>query len=257
MLILIPKELLYDTIDSMVWSYTRLNSFYICKRAWYLNYVLKVDNKENFFSQYGILAHKTLEKYNKGELELFELSEYFNENYFNFITEQAPPNKYVDLNSSYYEKGIAFFNNFQGEEGETIGAEDSFEFFIKAHGKPRKIIGYIDRISKDKNGIVVTDYKSKGKFKNNKEMEEYCRQLYIYSIAIKEKYGEYPYKMVINQFKENKYICIDFNYKKLLECKKWIRNTIDLIFDECEFSKTENDFFCNYICGIGKDICSA
>ena len=253
---LLDKNLLNDFLDDMIWSYTRLNSFYVCKRGWYYTYILKNNPRENFFSQYGVLAHKTFEKYNKGELELFELKDFFNDNYYNFITEPAPPNKYIDLDSSYFEKGVSYFSKFQGEEGETLGAEEKIEFSIFAHGKDRKFIGYIDRISKDCNGLIITDYKSKGKFKSKKEIDEYSRQLYLYSIGVKEKYGVYPYKMIINQFKENRKIEIYFDENKISDCKQWVSDTIDLIFSECNFDKNENDFFCNYICSVGLDVCS-
>ena len=214
-----------------------------------------MNNRENFFSQYGTLAHKTLEKYNKGELEIFELKDYFSDNYNNYITESPPPNKYIDINDVYYEKGEMFFEKFQGNKDETISAEEPFSFYLTCDGKKRKIIGYIDRVSRDKNGIIVTDYKSKSKFKNKKELDEYARQLYIYAIAVKKKYGEYPYKLVFFQFKENKKIVLDFDIKKLNECKRWIRNTIRLIYKEMLFPKNENFFFCNYLCNIGLDYC--
>lgn len=254
-MVLLEQEIRHDIIDDMVWSFSRLNGFYTCKRAWYYTYIMKRSERENFFSQYGTFAHSVFEKYNKGELEIYELASYYNDNYYSNVTEEAPPNKYVDLNESYFNKGYDYFVNIKDNpDEEIIGAEVKFEFTIDVMDKPRKFIGYIDKVSRDKNGFVVTDYKSKGKFKNKEELHDYTRQLYIYAIALKEMYGEYPYKLVFEQFKENITQEICFNEKDLEETYDWIRNTIRLIYDEIDFPKTQNDFFCSYLCSA-RDTC--
>ena len=67
-------------------------------------------------------------------------------------------------------------------------------------------------------------------------------------------YGEYPYKLVFEQFKENITQEICFNEEDLEETYDWIRNTIRLIYDEIDFPKTQNDFFCSYLCSA-RDTC--
>lgn len=247
-MILLEKTILHDLIDDMTWSFSRLNSFYKCKRSWYYTYIMKAPSKDNFFSQYGTFVHSIFEKYNKDELEIFELKDYYVENFYNFITESAPPNKYVDLKESYFEKGYNFFSNFNGFNDKTVGAEVSFEINFNFNSINRKIVGFIDRVSVDENGLVVTDYKSKSKFKNKKELKEYARQLYIYSIAVKEKYGKYPYKMIFNQFNEGKEVEIKFNKEDLDETIQWVEETLKNIYEEDTFDMNYNDFFCNWLC---------
>lgn len=254
MFILPEKSFINDIIDDMKWSFSRLNSFYSCPRSWFYTYIMKMNEKENFFSQYGTFAHSIFEKYNKEELEIFELGNYFANNYENNVTIEAPPNKYVNLNESYFEKGYNYFNNFEGNDDKTIGSELEFSFDLFAYGKKRKFVGFIDRVSEDENGIIITDYKSKGKFKSKEELNNYARQLYIYSIAVKQKFGKYPYKLVFNQFKENKIVEIDFDIEELKNTVKWINKTFELIYNEVDFKKNENDFFCYWLCSC-KDIC--
>lgn len=244
-----------DILDNMNWSFSRLNSFYSCKRNWYYNYIMKKESSDNFFSQYGTFAHKIFEYYNKGKIELFEMSKYYSDNFNNEITMDAPPNKFVDLKESYFKKGYNYFVNFNGYCDEFVGSEVPFDINIKAYNKERRFIGYIDRISKDENGYIITDYKSKGKFKSQEELKEYTRQLYIYAIALKEMYNEYPYKLVFEQFKEGITIEQPFVVDNLKETKKWISSTIKSIYAEKDFPKKENDFFCQYLCGIGIDNC--
>lgn len=255
-MILLEKEMITDILDDMKeWSFSRLNSFYICKRAWYMTYIMRRSEKSSFFAQYGTFAHSIFEKYNKGELEIFELGDYYNEHYYENVTEQAPPNNFVDLNETYFNSGYDYFSSYAGNDDETIGAEVPFSFYINVLGKDRKIVGYIDRISKDDKGYIVTDYKSKGKFKNKDEIKKYARQLYMYCIAVKEKYGQYPYKMIFNQFRTGKIITIKFNEKDLNETIQWIKDTIELIYNESEFEPTKNDFWCEHICGVGLEEC--
>lgn len=250
------KELIFD-LDNMDWSFSRLNSFYNCPKQWYMNYILHYPKKNNFFSEYGSYIHGIMEKYNKNELEIFQLLDYYCENYDKNIVEQAPYNKFIDLNVLYYQKGYNFFDNFEEEKDVTIGAEVPFDFVITAFGKKRKILGFIDRVSKDNDGYIITDYKSKSKFKNKKEFKNYARQLYIYSIACKKIYGEYPKKLVFYHFKDNKKTIFDFKYEDMLETVLWIKDTIKNIYEEKEFVENYSDFYCKNLCNIGFDKCSS
>ena len=57
-------------------------------------------------------------------------------------------------------------------------------------------------ILKGQNGFNLTNiYRSfgKGKFKKG-EKEEYAKQLYLYALAVKRKYGEYPKYLFFNMF---------------------------------------------------------
>lgn len=252
---ILEREFINDILDDMTWSFSRLNSFYNCRRGWYCTYILKKQGKDNFFSQYGTFCHSIFEKYNNGEIEIFELSDFFEKNYYQNITMYAPPNKYVDLNDSYFKKGLNCFLNFNGYEDKCLGAEVPFEIIINVLGKDRKFIGYIDRVSRDEHGIIVSDYKSKSKFKNKEELEDYARQMYFYAIAVKEIYGEYPYKLIFDLFNSNQKVEIEFSESGLSETLDWINDTFSLIYNESEFLCSKNDFFCNYLCSTGLDYC--
>ena len=51
-------------------------------------------SENGFFGEYGSLIHKILEKYEKGELSLFELNDYYEEHFSEDVPHDAPPNKY-------------------------------------------------------------------------------------------------------------------------------------------------------------------
>ena len=84
-------------LDTMTWSFSRLNSYYNCAYEWYLHYVQCNKSENGFFGEYGSLINKILEKYEKGELSLFELNNYYEEHFSEDVPHEAPPNKFVDI----------------------------------------------------------------------------------------------------------------------------------------------------------------
>ncbi|MGN1156970.1 MAG: PD-(D/E)XK nuclease family protein, partial [Agathobacter sp.] len=56
-------------IDDMVWSYSRITSYETCPYRFFLTYILKLEKKRLFFSDYGSFIHSIIEKYLNGELK--------------------------------------------------------------------------------------------------------------------------------------------------------------------------------------------
>ena len=52
-------------LDTMTWSFSRLNAFYNCAYEFYLHYIECNKSENGFFGEYGSLIHKILEKYEK------------------------------------------------------------------------------------------------------------------------------------------------------------------------------------------------
>lgn len=240
----------------MTWSFSRINSFNNCKLAWYINYLSDEDIVEetNFFSEFGLFIHKIMEKYNKDELEIFELEDYYNKNYLDNIVHTPPSNKYIDLGDLYYQNGKDFLLSFNGYKDKTIGAEMGIKFRIPYISHQPEFIGYIDRLSRDENGIIITDYKSKSKFNSKKEKEHYLLQLYLYSYGIYNTYKEYPYKLRFDMFRSQIVIEELFNKNKMYHALDWVSESINSIYKEKQFlprtENTEKDFFCTYLCAF-------
>lgn len=236
-------------LDTFQWSFSRINAYKTCERMFYLTYIKCLKTSSGFFAEFGSFGHSLLEKYYKKELDFFKLSKEYAEKYHETIKTKAPPNPYVDLNKKYYDVGKEYFDNFEGifNDCEVLGVEEELKIKIEE----RDFIGYIDLILRDEYGIIIVDHKSKKMFESKKEKEEYLIQLYLYSIYIYEKYGEYPYKLVFNMFRENKIVEEKFDIKKLELAKKWVEDTISTIYKDLEFEVNKKEFFCNYICSVG------
>lgn len=235
-------------LDSFRWSFSSINAYKQCPAMFYKQYIECLKRTNNAFAEWGSFFHDLFEKYYKKELEFFELSLIYENEYSNNVRLKFPPNAYVNLNENYYKKGKEYLDNFEGdfEDCEILGIEQEIHLNIDGYN----FIGYIDLVLKDDKGIFIVDHKSKSKFKSKKEKKEYLRQLYLYSIYIHEKYGVYPYRLIFNMFKVNEKIDVNFDYKEYEDAKKWFIETIKDIYNDIEFKTQSDDFFCNWLCSV-------
>lgn len=251
-------------IDTMVWSFSRLSSYHQCPYGFYLKYIECNQGEPNFFGQYGSLIHTILEKYEKEELSLFEISQYYEENFDRAVTCDAPKNKYVDIRQSYYEKGLEYLDNIDLmlDKYEILGVEKEVTFNIGGY----EMIGYIDLLLRDKETqeITVLDHKSGSiKFKKNGEVSKteyehvlgFKRQLYLYSIAVIEEYKVKPRYLQWNLFKDRKWLTIDFKDEEFEDAKKWAEDTVKAIEKETAWLPSPSQYFCYNICDMRNCAC--
>ena len=247
-------------IDTMTWSFSRVNSFDTgCRFGWYLSYIERLGGAPGFFGAYGSFCHEILEKYFKGELNIFDLSQYYIDHFNEVVYMDAPPNNYVDLKESYYNKGLKFFNEFSPnmENYEIVGVEKKVEFEIEGY----PFVGYIDLLCRDKrdNKFVLIDHKSatikvlqSGAIskKDQHHFLEFKRQQYLYSKAVIEEFGADCVKeLKWNMFKDCTWLGCKWSKEEYQEALDWAVKTIHEIEEEDTWAmKEETDFFCNYLC---------
>ena len=242
----------------MVWSFSRLNSYYNCKHEWLNNYINCMEGKNSCFAEFGSLCHEVLEKYCKGELSLFAVSEYYNNHFDDIVVDEFPPNNYKDLRESYYESGLDYFDNIDLDldNYEILGVEKEISFTVGDY----QMMGYIDLLlrSKDTGNIIIVDHKSSNiKFtkggkpykKDTEHWQSFKRQLYLYAIPVIEEYGKVDF-LEWNMFRSKEIKRIPFSQEEFKEAQDWVIKTIDLIKQETEWSRKDDyDFYCNYLCG--------
>lgn len=249
-------------VDTMVWSFSRLNSFYNCKREWKLHYIDCNKSEGSAMAQFGSFVHKILEKYVKGELDFFELSDYYEQHFDEEVYLDFPPNKYVDLRESYYNKGAAYLENadLMLDQFDVLGVEKEVHFQID----DVELIGYIDLLLRDKitGEIIILDHKSatikilkSGKISKTDQghFESFKRQLYLYSMAVKEEYGDVAW-LEWNMFKDQQRIKIPWDEKEYDDAIKWAQDTVNAIREETEWEPKVDEFYCRYLCGM-RSIC--
>ena len=265
-------EIIADVSNVDRYSFSKLSTIHQCPYSYDLYYNQKIEGKSNGMAQCGSLVHSILERYFKEELLQFELADTF----LNEFDEKVPNGVYItfpngfkkDMTDKYKEQCVDFLSNFDEIEGlDVIGIEENFNLLTKIKDKSIILNGFIDIIAKDKDeNFYIIDWKSKSKFKNKKEIKEYARQLYLYSIYIKYKYGKMPKEIWFYQFRIGHIEKIVFNEEDFNEALEWTYNTVEKIENEqfflpINFSKfntpTElNDakFFCSNLCDYS-DIC--
>lgn len=228
------------------YSFTKLSSFHQCPYGYKLRYIDHNAGEGNAFSSYGSEIHSLLERYAKGEIDLWDLPHVYEWEFDSAVPEKFPYNKFTDLRESYYQQGLNFLNSFQGYDGcQILGIEQEFEIPIDDW----IFNGFIDLIIRDKDGtLILQDYKSKAKFKSAKEKHDYARQLYLYSMYVKEKFGVYPDKMRFLMFRSQKDEDIDFNIADLDEAIQWAKQTVKDIRECWVFLPKCESFYGNNLC---------
>lgn len=248
-------------IDAMQWSFSRVNSFDNgCRYEWKRHYIDCEPSKQSFYGAGGAFSHSVLEKYENGELDIWDLSPYFEEHFVEEVPYDAPPNKYKDIKQDYFEKILDYFDNIDLpiDKYEVVGVEKQVEFMIDKY----PFIGFIDLLLRDPadGKLILCDHKSSTiKLLKNGDISKsdqdhflaFKRQQYLYSKAIIEEFGEgFVKELWWNMFKDRKWIKIPFNTDEYHEAQDWALDTIHRIEKETEWLPNPQMFYCNYLCGV-------
>ena len=196
-------------------------------------------------------------------MSLFELNQYYEEHFNETIPHDAPPNKYIDIRQSYFDKGIDYLDNIDLDfsKYEILGVEKKVEFEL--FGK--KFIGFIDLLVRDKDSgeIIIIDHKSasikilkNGNISKSDQQHflDFRRQLYLYSIPIIEEYGSVS-RLKWNMFKDRKWIEIPWKKDEYDETIQWVKDTLELIAKETEWAPHPDPYYCRYLCGQRNNAC--
>ena len=255
----LTPEQIREKIDNMVWSFSRVNSASKCRYAWYKSYCEDDKGLPNAYAQFGTICHKTLEKYLKGELDMFSVSQYYQDHYSDYVTCDFPANKYVDLGQKTYDQGLDYFNNinFDFDRYEILGVEQ--ELLFKVGKYPFK--GYADAVYRDKKtgDIILRDHKTSS-FKylkdgsvsksNAEHFKEFRYQELLYCIPLIEKYGKVDY-LSWNMIRDQREIKIPFDPKEFKEAQEWCVNTIQELENEFLWAPdNSSSYWCNCICNV-------
>ena len=242
-----------DELKLTKYSFSKLKNFINCKYAFYRNYFENDrDTVENGTSEFGSFCHKILEMYERGELEDYEMLNYYLQHYDEEVKSsfviQLTEKFSKDFSSMYFEDGKSYFQNFTGFDNIKI-LESEYEFAENINNK-YLLVGKIDLVAEDEEGnLIVIDHKSKSKFKNKAELAEYAKQLYIYALAVKNKYGKFPQKLMFNMFRKGNWITIDFDMERYEETLKWVDDIVNEIEICMDFEPNGlGSFYCFNFC---------
>ena len=241
----------------MVWSYSRVSSFSECPYKWFLTYLYRdrdgrhLRKRSCFFAEYGSYIHLILQMYFRGLLRKEDLPTFYVRHFEKNVRAKAP-NRKIYLN--YFKQGFSYFEQLAFPEREIVGVEDQVGFTFA--GKP--FTGFIDLESRD-GRLIITDHKSRAlkprsnrskPTKSDMELDSYLRQLYVYSAAVQEKFGQYPDILEFNCFREQRLIQEPFDRKRYEQVQDWAKREIESI-TKCDTWEANPDYWrCNYLCDV-------
>ena len=222
-----------------------------------MKYIEHLDEEVGFYASYGSFMHKIIEMYYKGELNIEDMKIKFLFDFENNVVGSKPSETIV---SKYIKQGLEYLSSFKPFPFNNVGIEEKIDFRIENN----RFVCYIDFIGERNGDLYIIDHKSRDlkprSLKNNKsnlELDDVLVQLYIYSQAVKEKYGRYPKGLCINCFRTNTFIEEPFRMDKFEEALEWAKNGIRQIkqADESTFHPYIDYFKCNSICGLRDECC--
>jgi hypothetical protein len=244
-------------IDQMKFSYSNINSFHTCHYMWKLNYIDCLERKSSFFGNFGSYCHLILEKFFRDELEIWELAEYYKENYSKEITEFPPPYP-ANMGENYFQDGLKFFEDFEFDKSnyEILAIEDSFDTQYMGYNlviKPDMVL----KNRSNKNNILL-DYKT-SKLRGNekydkKKIDDYRKQLELYAYFL-----YFEKKIEINKLflwfirNDGRFVELNIDQSSIIDTLDWFKTTIENIKIETEWvanNTKENKFFCQQICSM-------
>lgn len=248
-----------DKIASMIWSYSRLSAFEQCKYAFFLKYIVEDDDaylaEGNYWADVGSFMHEILEKVFKGELKMIDASGYFIDHFDENVTYDAPPaiknNTYNACLEYLVNEDLNWMNQY-----EILGVELEVHFELEGY----QFKGFIDLLMRDRQTgkIVALDHKSAayplssktGKVlkAHEKSFSSYKKQMYLYSYAVKQLYGEFPEWIIWNHFKAGRLLRIQFDENEYREAINWFVDTIQAVENEGDFTETIDYFYCTNLC---------
>jgi len=227
--------------DKPTFSFSRLSSWDTCEHAWKRNYLEGDRGEDNFFSTFGSLGHDIFEKVDKG---LIRPQEAYNEWASRYEAEVvAHTEKWMD---NWKRDGDNFFKQFTGWRTEPVWIEEHFVLDMGTYN----FQGYVDRLGKAPNGdLILTDYKCAKPYEGT-NLKEKARQLYLYSKAVHEKFGEWPKKLIFFHFRQNLPLIIPFKMADFEEALNWADRTVaDIQNYSGDYPMRDNEYFCKAVCG--------
>lgn len=267
-------------------SNSALERFSQCPLSFFHQYVNEErpeqENVESFYADYGILMHFLVEMYPRTnffkESLPFKPSNHIGTNDINGVL-NSYSNQLMERNSpltleqmlviydelfpmidfpdqekrdEYYEQGLSYIQGIpEMDWSNVIGLEAKFKIDLQNGVVPIK--GFIDKVERDENGLIITDYKTSKPYSQNAIMKK--PQLPIYGMACFMLYGELPYKYRYDFVRFGKVVEVEIPVERLTEVKNSIKfKYMQMLAYQRQgtFPAQYQDFYCKNFCGYAR-----
>lgn len=252
----------YDFIvDDIRFSYSSLSTYDNCPYCFKLTYIDALPRQNNFYAEYGTMIHECFEQYFTGNLEDFQLSQYYLENYKKVVKTPSPVFP-AGMEDRYKAQGQDFFDTFSFDKTnlEILVVEDKIDFDLD---KNSKFVAKPDLVAKNKDTGLITlyDYKTAIPFKVNKKtgteiadkkkIDGYYKQMLIYSYVLR-KYRSWPiHDISLWYTRMNRIVTIPWKEEEEEKVFVWVNDVISRIKSDEKFCyNNTSEYFCNNLCSV-------
>ncbi len=248
------------------YSHSKISTFEQCPQKFKFRYIDKIKPKveKSIEAHLGSCVHEALEWIYRSVKEnkvptLDEVVIFYSEKWKALFKPDFLIVKKEFSAQDYFNKGIEFLINYYVEhqpfDDNTIEVEKKIEIFLGENDE-YIVRGFIDRLvyNLETGEYEIHDYKT-ANFLPTRETMEKDKQLALYSIAVKEIYGEdKDVKLVWHYLAHNKKIKIKKTSEQLEMLKKETLERIKFIeiAEDFPFKKSQLCHWCEF-----KDICPA
>jgi hypothetical protein len=241
-------------VDSIKFSYSSVSSYETCPYGFKLSYIQALERKGNFFSDFGTLCHKVLEEFFLGHLDYFELSKFYKDNYNDYVV-SSPPGFMKNAREDYYEKGLAYFDNFYFDKElyDILLIEDPIDIKLGNVSFVAKPDLVLHEKSTGINRLI--DFKTANPMKSGKfdkaKMEGYLKQFNLYVWSLFAGKGIEIQEIETWFIIANMVVKTPVNLGYVQDNLNWFTDTIEKIKKEEDFlPNNKNTFFCQQLCSV-------
>lgn len=265
-------------------SNSSLERFRSCPLSYYFQYLDPTKpekrNVQEYYAHYGVLLHWLAEYYprtnfypdmERTKQEISDENDDINNLLINYGNQIMERGIILDLDKmkkiydkvflmiqfpngntagEYYRQGLKFIEQLtQMDWSKVIALEKEFKMTLHKDLPP--VVGFIDKVERDENGLIVTDYKTSKVY--TPQVIAKKAQLPIYGMACYFLYGELPYKYRYHFMRFNKVVEVEISKEDLRRVYNSIRfdyQKIQHYVQSGKFPAQYNSFYCKNFCGF-------
>lgn len=232
------------------WSWSKARCFEDCPYRFCLRYIEKLPAQPRFFASYGSFMHSLLEAFLRGEATAEELRTRYLTGFRAAVAQRAPSRAVFE---SYFRGGLDYLSGLSPPPCPVLWVERRAEFQIG--GVP--VTGILDCLCEAGGTLWLVDHKSRalkprsGRAKptaGDRELDEYFRQLYLYSIPVEDCFGRPPDFLCFNCFRTGRKIVEPYRTDRAREAEAWFCAQVSRARSAEEFPPALDFFKCRHLC---------
>lgn len=220
-------------------SYSRIDTYDMCRAKYYYSYIQKEERVFGPAAALGNMVHGVLEEVDwTAPLDLDAMLENLVKQRDVYDPDREIPADLVAVGTTVLEE---FVDRHDGDRFNVLGAEVPFAIVVGS----ALIVGYIDRVDRDANGIHITDYKT-GKYEVAQKNVADNFQTGLYALAMSKTYPGEPITAELYYLRSGKQKGHLYTPEELEVVEQRLVDKINEIITDRNYSPTDNTRVCSF-----------